>query len=1015
MARSLRELWKNWFAHLPHDTQDLGRRARRRARRVRPVVEELETRCVPTITTNMDFATVTAGVLYQGASVLANDVDSEGLQLWAMPGTDPSHGTLSINSDGTYTYTADRLYSGQDRFLYRAYNGRETVDGEVAITVQAAPNHDPVGNADSYSVQCDQSLYIGAPGVLGNDTDQDNDPLTVSGYWPSTNGSVTVYSDGSFFYAPNPGFVGSDTFSYAVTDGIASDTATVTITVTGSVGGNHPPQGSADSYSVNAGQTLTVSAPGVLGNDTDPDGDTLTVSWWSSASHGQFLLSNDGSFVYTPNAGFTGTDSFSYTVSDGQATDGPISVTITVNGSIGGNHPPQGSADSYSVNAGQTLTINAPGVLGNDTDADGDPLSAALTGTPSNGSASLNSDGSFTYTPNSGFTGTDSFTYTVSDGQATDGPITVTITVNGSIGGNHPPQGSADSYSVNAGQTLTVSAPGVLGNDTDPDGDSLSVASSTSASHGTASVSADGSFTYTPDAGFIGTDTFTYYVTDGQATDGPITVTITVSGSIGGNHPPVPTGDSYTVAHDHTLTVDAASGVLGNDMDPDGDPLTVTKINGLVINVGTGNGISTAHGTAYMNADGSFQFTPNAGYVGGDSFSYAVSDGIAESQASVTLQVTNGAPIANGDSYSTLHDQPLVITAAGVLANDYDPDGDALTTSLVSGPAHAASFNLNSDGSFSYTPASHWVGIDQFTYGASDGTTATNATVSITVSNSAPTLTLDEPDITPLGDMLTLTGSFSDPENPTYDGPYTQTINWGDGTDPEQHIFAAPDSFSWDHDYTQAGLYTISVQIQDIAGAAVVGQVPAAIVVVQTVEWLGSEASPLDANPGNGTDGTAVGLRIFPDKINGTDTVNRYYIGLRATIFPAVPHATVFCAAVDVDDPSSNSAPVDRETDAAGNEIGDNRGSGSINGGGAIGVETDQNGVAVFTFTVSMQPGDNWRAVSSCRYVDIVGIRGKQDDAAQLRVVKTNGDFLPTATAKVSEVLTVWRRLTCRG
>ncbi len=463
-----------------------------------------------------------------------------------MLGRLPQHGSLILNSDGTYTYTADGTYSGQDIFVYFAYNGSESVSEEVTITVNAGS------------------------------------------------------------------------------------------------GGNHPPHGAFDGYSVNAGQTLTVSAPGVLGNDTDPDGDPLSASLSSQPGHGSVTLNPDGSFAYTPNAGFSGDDSFTYEVSDGQASDGPIFVGIGVFGNSGGNHPPQGSPDGYVDHAGQTLTVNAPGVLRNDSDPDGDPLSAALVSGASHGTVSLNGDGSFSYTPATGFTGTDSFTYSVSDGQASDGPITVMITVSGSIGGNHPPQGSPDSYSVSAGQTLTVSAPGLLANDTDPDGDALSVASSGSPSHGTLSISADGWFSYTPDSGFTGTDSFPYYVTDGQATDGPITVSITVNGSIGGNHPPVANGDSYSVAHDHTLNV-PASGVLGNDYDPDGDPLTVKKVNGLIINAGTGNAISTGHGTVYMNQDGSFSFTPDSGYSGADSFSYVITDAIQESNAA-TVSLDIGAP-----------------------------------------------------------------------------------------------------------------------------------------------------------------------------------------------------------------------------------------------------------------------------------------------------------------------------------------------------------------------------------
>ncbi len=576
---------------------------------------------------NPDFATVTAGVSYSG-NLLANDVDSNGWPLWVMANSQPQHGSLSVDSDGNFTYIADSAYSGQDGFTYEAYNGPETAWGTVTITVNAGSggsgeSYPPSGSPDSYSINAGATLLVGAPGVLANDSDPDGDPLTVTGTVAGPyNGQLSVNGDGSFEYLPNTGFSGSDSFSYMLSDGYASDgPIMVTITVSGGSGGNHPPQGSADSYSVNAGQTLTVSAPGVLGNDTDPDGDPLSAALVSGASHGTASLNGDGSFSYTPAASFTGTDSFTYTVSDGQASDGPITVMITVSGSIGGNHPPQGSPDSYSVSAGQTLTVSAPGLLANDTDPDGDALSVASSGSPSHGTQSISADGWFSYTPDAGFTGTDSFPYYVTDGQATDGPITVTITVSSSIGGNYPPIGCSDSYQVVHDHSLSIAAPGVLSNDSDPDGDVIAIASYSEPDNGSLSLASDGSFTYVPDSHYLGNDSFTYTITDGQSTSGTVTVSIVVW-----NYPPTVMDEWYTVQFDQTL----AGNVLANDSDVDGDLLTAQL------------SAAPQHGTLAFSGNGNFVYTPDPDYSGdSDSFGYQVSDGIAQVAGTAYISITH--------------------------------------------------------------------------------------------------------------------------------------------------------------------------------------------------------------------------------------------------------------------------------------------------------------------------------------------------------------------------------------
>ncbi|GAB3840332.1 LamG-like jellyroll fold domain-containing protein [Kribbella italica] len=194
---------------------------------------------------------------------------------------------------------------------------------------------------------------------------------------------------------------------------------------------NVAPVGAADAYGTVEGKPLTVSAPGVLANDTDANGNDLTAGGATQPANGTVTLAADGSFTYTPKAGFSGTDTFTYKASDGTAASAATTVTITVEPD---EQPPDNTApaageDAYETVAKQPLVLPAPGVLANDTDADGDVLTAIGATQPVNGTVTLSADGSFTYTPDAGFTGKDVFYYRADDGEDVSARTKVTITV----------------------------------------------------------------------------------------------------------------------------------------------------------------------------------------------------------------------------------------------------------------------------------------------------------------------------------------------------------------------------------------------------------------------------------------------------------------------------------------------------------------------------------------------------------------------------------------------------------
>jgi VCBS repeat-containing protein len=200
-----------------------------------------------------------------------------------------------------------------------------------------------------------------------------------------------------------------------------------------------------------------------------------------------------------------------------------ISVALTM--TVPTNQAPAAANDIYSTNQNTVLTVTAPGVLDNDTDGDGDTLTAVLDTTPSHGSLSLNANGSFTYTPDPGFEGNDTFTYHADDGINISNAATVTITVL-----NTAPIAISDAYSTTEGAALTVPAPGVLSNDTDTDNDALTAVLDSNVTNGTLTLNANGAFTYTPASDFVGIDSFTYHTNDGTDDSNVVTVTINIVG-----------------------------------------------------------------------------------------------------------------------------------------------------------------------------------------------------------------------------------------------------------------------------------------------------------------------------------------------------------------------------------------------------------------------------------------------------------------------------------------------------
>ena len=657
--------------------------------------------------------------------ILTNDTDADGNPLTAALVSGPSHGTLTLNSNGSFGYAPAPGFSGSDSFTYIANDG--SADSNVAMVsiIVSAVNEAPTAANNAYTVAEDVVLDIAAPGVLGNDTDPDGDGLGAVLVNGPSRGSLTLNSDGSFSYTPFENVNGSDSFTYLARDGSAdSNVATVSITITPV---NDPPTANDDAATVvEDGAEVVINA---LANDTSaPEAETLSATLLIGPAGGTLRVGAEGrQFFYTPNANFCGSDSFTYTLSDGNGgTDvGTVRITVTCEQDM-----PQVVADTFTI---PEDSVNAVlDVLANDINVDaGETLTIDRSGcrpTPP-GNLTVAADRShLLFTPARDFSGVVTFECNISDGfffgviNSPSGVVTVNVTPV-----NDAPVAGNDAYSIDEDRTLDIAAPGVLGNDADVEGTSLTAVLISGPLHGTVVLNANGSFSYTPEADYSGADSFTYAAHDGTVASNVAVVAITVNAA---NDAPVAADDAYSVAEDASLDI-AAPGVLDNDADPEKSPLTAVLVS------------PPSHGTVTLNADGSFSYTAAANYNGPDSFTYKANDGTADSNVAtvaITVEAVNDAPTASDDAYSVAEDGTLTIDAPGVLASDADVDGNPLTASVVSGPAHG-SLMLNTDGSFTYTPALNFSGIDGFTYKANDGTAdsnVANVTITVTAVNDAP-------------------------------------------------------------------------------------------------------------------------------------------------------------------------------------------------------------------------------------------------------------------------------------
>ena len=678
-------------------------------------------------TANNDLFEIDEDTALQG-NVLTNDTNPYSGQLLANTQVlvPPSHGSVTMTESGDFTYQPALNFNGEDAFSYQIINELGRTDtAVVAITINPI-NDAPTALNNTYNISNDGTLTVTAPGLLGNDSDVDLDELTVNvaPVNEPLRGQLTLFADGSFEYQGEPNMQGEDSFQYKVIDNQGGEaTATVFIVSTNT---NSAPVANNDSYNVNEDNTLVISAEnGVLSNDTDPNGDTFTVddTFIVAPTHGQLLLSIDGSFSYIPDANFNGVDQFQYAAIDSQGASATATVTIIVNSQPDN---PVAQNDAYQFSRNSLFSVSAEsGLLANDFNIETGELTVNTTPVtvPQNGTLNLNSDGSFTYQPNADFSGVDSFSYSISNVQGLTATAQVTLSESGN---NTFPEASDDQFTIAEDSSATQL--NVLANDTDADGDTITLFNVNS-TLGSASI-VNGQIEYTPPANFSGQTVLTYSITDGYENGSPgekdstASVTIIVTPV---NDAPVANADLATINEDAiALLID----VLANDSDIDGGSLILSEV-------------SADSGTALI-VENQIQYAPAPDANGVATVTYSIKDAQdanATSTLSITILPINDAPVATADTATM--DEDAAPIAIDVLANDSDVDGDSLVISNATADVGAVSVVNNQ---IQYTPAANANGVATVTYTASDnngGTASSTLAITINPINDAPVATAD--------------------------------------------------------------------------------------------------------------------------------------------------------------------------------------------------------------------------------------------------------------------------------
>ncbi|HHX8523919.1 TPA: tandem-95 repeat protein [Vibrio diabolicus] len=671
-------------------------------------------------------------ILITQEDLLANARDLDGDQLTALNlATDDENITITDNGDGTYTLTPDADFNGDITFTFDVSDGDDVVSTNLELLVSPV-NDAPEPQDQAFTVGEDGLLTFTDADLLTGATDVEGDNLTVEGVtYTGADGVLTDNGDGTYSFAPNENFNGDVNFTFDVSDGTDTTSASIDVSVTPE---NDPPVAGSTAYTVHEDNSITISDEQLLANSSDIEGDVLIDSVSYSGNDGVLEINGDGTYTFSPNENFSGEVSLDVVVVDEEGATDSTTAGITV---IEVNDPPIAGPTAYTIDEDQVLTFSESQVLLNASDVEGDVELVGISYDGPDGIFSVNGDGTCSFAPNENFNGQVQLDVTIRDEDGAEVDTYITVDV---LPINDAPVSGNLAYSVDEDNSITLSQEQLLAQASDVEGDALTASNLVVDGDATVTANDDGSFTITPDANFNGDIDITFDINDGSDTI-VATADLTVNPV---NDLPQPEDQAFAIGEDGVLTF-TDQDLLDGATDIDGDDL---KVEGVTY---TG-----ADGVLTDNGDGTYSFAPNENFNGDVNFTFDVSDGTDTVTANIDVTVTpeNDPPVAGSTSYTVHEDNSITISDEQLLANSSDVEGDVAVDS-VSYSGTDGVFQDNGDGTYTFSPNENFngeVSLDVVVVDEDGATDSTTAGITVLEVNDPPiagatSYTIDEDEV----------------------------------------------------------------------------------------------------------------------------------------------------------------------------------------------------------------------------------------------------------------------------
>ena len=720
--------------------------------------------------------------------------DPDGDAITFMVVTPPTKGALTGTAPNL-TYTPNKDYNGADAFTFKVNDGKlDSPPATISITVK------PVNDPPVLTVPGPQtvkegellSFTISATDVDAGQTLSFSAPTLPSG--ASFNAATRTFT-----WTPGFDQAGNYTAAFVVMDNgvpVGSDTKSVAITVTDV---NRAPVARAAEVMTDEDTPLRITLAG-----SDPDGDAITFMVVTQPTKG-VLTGTAPNLTYTPNRDYNGADAFTFKVNDGKLDSAPATISITVKPV---NDPPIANAQQVTTDEDTAKAITLTG-----SDVDGDALTFMTVTLPAHGSLSGVAP-NLIYTPALNYNGADSFTFKVNDGKpggtGDSAPATVSIIIRPVA---DAPRATAQTVVTDEDTPKQITLAGV-----DPDGGTLQFVIVTQPRNGILTGTLP-TLTYTPRIDFNGADSFTFKVNNGAFDSPPATVNITINGV---NDPPVlSVPPAQTVAEGQLLTFTVSA------TDPDS----------MVIKI-TATGLPT--GASFIESSRVFSWTPNFDQAGNYTVTFkAADDGTPVLMDMKTVQITvtntNRAPRADSKTVTTNED-----TAASIVLTGSDPDGDTITTMVVTQPQRGTLAGTAPN--LTYTPNRDVNGTDSFSFKTNDGkldSPLAVVTINITPVNDAPVLNVPGAQTVNEGVKLSFNLTATDVDT-------GQTLAFSSSNLPANATLTPDGMFMWTPGNKQAGSYTVNFTVTDNGTPPLSNTKSVAITVVNLPPVAASQNVTLD-------------------------------------------------------------------------------------------------------------------------------------------------------------------------